>query len=98
MWGFSRRRTRLKRFSVKLMIFYIVDQHCHVQEVEDYQHHLDLHEEVEEAIAVIDEAIAAMDEDNPDEQFIILVVDGRARVIRLNNQLAVGPRWLRLSD
>ena len=80
------------------MIFYIVDQHCHVQEVEDHQHHLDLHEEVEEAIAVIDEAIAAMDEDNPDEQFIILVVDGRARVIRLNNQLAVGPRWLRLSD
>ena len=60
--------------------------------------HEDLHEEVEEAIAVIDEAIAAMDEDNPDEQFIILVVDGRARVIRLNNQLAVGPRWLRLSD
>ena len=57
-----------------------------------------MHEEVEEAIAVIDEAIAAMDEDNPDEQFIILVVDGRARVIRLNNQLAVGPRWLRLSD
>ena len=57
-----------------------------------------MHEEVEEAISVIDEAIAAMDEDNPDEQFIILVVDGRARVIRLNNQLAVGPRWLRLSD
>ena len=51
-----------------------------------------------EAIAVIDEAIAAMDEDILDEQFIFLAVDGRARVIRLNNQLAVGPRWLRLPD
>ena len=57
---------------------------------------MDLHEEVEEAIAVIDEAIADMA--TPDDQFIFLVVDGRAGVIRLNNQLAVGPRWLRLSD
>ena len=55
-------------------------------------------EALPEAIAVMDEAIAAMrrarEEGNPDE-FILQVVDGRARVIRLNNQLAVGPRWSR---
>ena len=88
----------------------LVDHHHHVQVVEDHQHAEDWdafaeeavaaidHEALPEAIATMEEAIAAMEEDNLDVEFIFEVVDGRARVIRLNNQLAVGPRWSRLSD
>ena len=87
----------------------LVDQRQHVQVVEDHQHlvHLDRHEgwyaEAEEAvaaidwaalpeaIAVIDEAIAAMDEGRRARGR--RARGRRVRVIRLNNQLAVGPRW-----